>query len=210
MPSYRLWHLKTQYLSQIVKAFAILSHPTGFELFTCQFKKVSIKTWGQWVKIDGCLPGIFMAKQMPIVWWPLSSASLQWIIGCRQASMKALQAQGVICRGALPSADHRSSVLPPASVNLISSSYRGIYDGGAAAPLPGVASWIFWRIKNELVKINTLFFDHLEWNLYSKIMSVYCHFKLVSLLCFTEESRSKLSRMAQDWLMNCLNQQLFS
>ncbi len=73
------------------------------------------------MKIDGCLPGIFMAKQMPIVWWPLSSASLQWISGCGQASMKALQAQGVIFRGALPSADHRSPVLPPASVNRISS-----------------------------------------------------------------------------------------
>lgn len=150
------------------------------------------------MKIDGCLPVIFMAKKMPTVWWPLSSASLQWISGCRQASMKALQAQGFIFRGALPSADHCSPVLPPASVNRISSSYRGLYDGGAAGPLPGVASWIFCRIKNELVKTNTLFFDHLECNLYSKIMSVYCHFKLVSLLCFTEESRSKLSRLAHE------------
>lgn len=73
------------------------------------------------MKIDGCLPGIFMAKHMHIVWWPLSSASLQCISGCGQASMKALQAQGVIFRGALPSADHPSLVLPPASVNLINS-----------------------------------------------------------------------------------------
>lgn len=47
------------------------------------------------------------------------------------------------------------------------------------------------ELRIELVKINTVFFDHLEWNLYlnkSKILSVYCHFKLVSFLCFTEES----------------------
>lgn len=73
------------------------------------------------MKIDGCLPGIFMAKQMPIVWWGLSSASLQWISGCGQASMKALQAQGVIFRGVLPLQITPSPVLPPAGVNLISS-----------------------------------------------------------------------------------------